>query len=379
MGQEWHDSIQANSGSGSGSLAASNCTGGIISLNLDDLRFSDLLDFRNLHDYVNSRTMEDKPTYVFIDEIQNCHDYEKAISSLFLKTNLDIYLTGSNAHILSGESATRLSGRYVKIDMLPLSFREYGEIVKITDKRERFLQFMNMGSFPYAAHIADDDMASGQYLEGVYNTVLVKDILDRKSISDATLLKSVANFLAHNVGSPVTANRIASTLAGKGRPTSPATIGTYLEALSDSYLFYKVDRYDIKGKAHLKTENKYYICDTGLRNMMLNAFNKDIGHQIENLVFLELLRRGYRVNVGRAGRGTEIDFLAVRNRGTEYYQVSASVLDHDVLERELAPLRTVKDNYPKFLLTLDDFFSDHDGIRQLNLIDWLTGAGTGQG
>ncbi|MDR1112052.1 MAG: ATP-binding protein [Deltaproteobacteria bacterium] len=293
----------------------------IIALNLDDLRFSDLLDFRNLHDYVNSRTIEDKPAFVFIDEIRNCPDFEKAISSLFLKANLDIYLTGSNAHILSGELATKLSGRYVKIDMLPLSFREYGKIVKITDKRERFLQFMNMGSFPDAAHIADDDLASGQYLEGVYSTVLVKDILDRKSIGDATLLKSVASFLAHYVGSPVTANRIASTLAGMGRrPTSPATIGTYLEALSDSYLFYKVDRYDIKGKAHLKTENKYYICDTWLRNMTLNAFNKDIGRQIENLVFLELSRRGNRVDIGKAGRGTEIDFVAVSNRGTEYYR-----------------------------------------------------------
>jgi predicted AAA+ superfamily ATPase len=178
--------------------------------------------------------------------------------------------------------------------------------------------------------------------------------------------------LCSNIGSPVSAKKIADTLSSNGRPTGVAIVETYLEALTDSYLFYKVQRYDIKGKMHLKTESKYYICDTGLRNMILGTSNRDIGHQIENIVFLELLRRGYTINIGKSGRDTEVDFVAVRQNRTEYYQVSASVLDENTLERELNSLRQIKDNYPKYLLTLDDFTGDHDGIQQLNLIDWLS-------
>jgi hypothetical protein len=177
--------------------------------------------------------------------------------------------------------------------------------------------------------------------------------------------------LASNIGSPVSAKKIADTLTSNGRPTGSATVDTYLAALTDAYLFYKVNRYDIKGKMHLKSEGKYYCCDTGLRNMILGTTNKDIGHQIENIVYLELLRRGYTVNIGKSGRGTEVDFVAVRNKKTEYYQVSASVLDESTLKRELESLKQIKDNYPKFLITLDDFTGDHNGIQQINLIDWL--------
>jgi predicted AAA+ superfamily ATPase len=309
---------------------------------------------------------------VFIDEIQNCKDYEKAVSSLYLKKKLDIYITGSNAHMLSGELATKLTARYIEIDMLPLSFAEYGTAFKTVDRRDRFEQYMNMGAFPYATRFVDNSLAHSQYLEGIYNTVLVKDVMTRKRLTDITLVKSVASFLASNVGSPVSAKKIADTLTSSGRPTSSATIDTYLAALTDSYLFYKVQRYDIKGKMHLKSESKYYICDTGLRNMILGTTNKDIGHQIENIVYLELLRRGYIVNIGKAGRGTEVDFVAVHNRQTEYYQVAASVLDENTLERELTPLKQIKDNYAKYLITLDDFAGDHDGIEQINLIDWLS-------
>jgi len=256
--------------------------------------------------------------------------------------------------------------------MLPLSFAEYGEAVPTADRRERFYQYLNMGAFPYAARFVDNSLAHSQYLEGIYNTVLVKDVMTRKKLNDVTLIKSIAGFLASNVGSPVSAKKIADTLTSNGRPTGVATVETYLEALCDSYLFYKARRYDIKGRTHLKSESKYYICDTGLRNMLLGTQGRDIGHQIENIVFLELLRRGYTVNIGKSGRGTEVDFVAVRNRQTEYYQVSATVLDENTLSRELTPLRQIKDNYPKFLLTLDDFTGDHYGIRQLNLIDWLS-------
>jgi len=343
----------------------------IILINLEDEDHAELLDYKRLHEYVKVRMRKNKWTYLFIDEIQNCKDYEKAISSLYLKKNIDIYITGSNAYMLSGELATKLTGRYIGIDMLPFSFAEYGEAIKTADKRERFSQFMNMGAFPYAARYVDNSLAHSQYLEGIYNTVMVKDIMIRKGLTDITLLKSIVRFLASNVGSPVSAKKIADTLTSSGRPTGSVTIDTYLEALTDSYLFYKVQRYDIKGKMHLKTESKYYICDTGLRNMILGSANKDIGHQIENIVFLELLRRGYTLNIGKAGRGGEVDFVAVRDRQTEYFQVSASVLDPLTLERELAPLKQIADNYPKFLLTLDDYTGDYDGIRQINLIGWL--------
>lgn len=343
----------------------------IIFINLEDEDMSELLDHKKLHEYVKNCILPDKWTYVFIDEIQNCKDYEKAIASLYLKKKLDIYITGSNAYMLSGELSTKLTARYIEIDMLPLSFTEYGKAVKIADKRERFYQYMNMGAFPYATRFVDNSLAHSQYLEGIYNTVLVKDVMTRENLKDITLVKSIASFLASNIGSPVSTKKIADTLTSNGRPTSSVMVDTYLNALTDAYLFYKVNRYDIKGKTHLKTEGKYYICDTGLRNLILGTTNKDIGHQIENIVYLELLRRGYTINIGKSGRGTEVDFVAIRDKKTEYYQVSASVLDEGTLARELTPLKQIKDNYPKILITLDDFIGDHDGIKQVNLIDWL--------
>ncbi len=344
----------------------------IIFVNLEDEDYSELIDYKKLHEYVKARILKDKWSYVFIDEIQNCKDYERAIASLYLKKKLDIYITGSNAYMLSGELATKLTARYIEIDMLPLSFLEYSEAVKTPDKRERFNQYMNMGAFPYATGFVDNSLAHSQYLEGIYNTVLVKDVMTREGLSDITLVKSITSFLADNVGSPVSAKKIADMLTSNGRPTGSATVDTYLAALTDAYLFYKVNRYDIKGKMHLKSESKYYICDTGLRNMILGTTNKDIGHQIENIVYLELLRRGYTVNIGKSARDTEVDFVAVRDKKTEYYQVSASVLDENTLQRELAPFQYIKDNYPKFLITLDDFTGDHNGIPQVNLIDWLS-------
>jgi predicted AAA+ superfamily ATPase len=348
----------------------------IITINLEDEDFSDLLHYKKLHTYIKEHLAKNKMTYVFLDEIQNCEDYEKAVSSLYLKKNIDLYLTGSNAYMLSGELATKLTARYIKIDMLPLSFSEFSDAVNISDKYDRFNLYMNMGAFPYAARFTDNSLAHSQYLEGIYNTVLVKDVMTNKGLKDIVLLKSIASFLASNVGSPVSAHKIANTLSSSGRPTSSNTVEIYLESLCDAYLFYKVNRYDIKGKMHLKSESKYYICDTGLRNMMLGTKNKDIGHQIENIVFLELLRRGYTINIGKSGRNTadrssEVDFVAIRDKKTEYYQVSASVLDEHTLERELSPLNEIKDNYPKYLITLDNVTSDHNGIEQINLINWL--------
>lgn len=344
----------------------------IIFINLEDEDFSELLDYKKLHEYVKARILKDRWSYIFIDEIQNCRDYERAVASLYLKKKVDLYITGSNAYMLSGELATKLTARYIEIDMLPLSFAEYGEAVKTPDKRDRFNQYMNMGAFPYATRFVDNSLAHSQYLEGIYNTVLVKDVMTREGMNDITLVKSITSFLAGNVGSPVSAKKIADTLSSNGRPTGSATVDTYLAALTDAYLFYKVNRYDIKGKMHLKSESKYYICDTGLRNMILGTTNKDVGHQIENIVYLELLRRGYTVNIGKSGRDTEVDFVAVHNKKTEYYQVSASVLDENTLQRELSSFQHIRDNYPKFLITLDDFPGEHNGIQQVNLIDWFS-------
>jgi len=344
----------------------------IVFINLEDGDCSELLEYKKLHEYINAHIIKNKWTYVFIDEVQNCNEYERAISSLYLKNNLDIYITGSNAYMLSGELASKLTARYIEIDMLPLSFSEYSEAVNISDKRERFFGYMNMGAFPYAANLINNSLAHSQYLEGIYNTVLIKDVMTRENLSDTTLLRSIIGFLASNVGSHVSTKKIADTLASNGRPTGFYTVDSYLTALTDAYLFYKVNRYDVKGKVHLKSEGKYYICDTGLRNMILGTQGKDIGHQIENIVYLELLRRGYTVNIGKTGRGNEIDFVAVRDKKTEYYQVSASVLDETTLKRELNSLKQIKDNYPKFLVTLDDFVGDHNGIQQINLIDWLS-------
>jgi predicted AAA+ superfamily ATPase len=343
----------------------------IVLVNLDDADSVELLDWQKLHEHIKARIQKNRWTYVFIDEVQECREYERAVSSLYLKKGLDIYLTGSNAHMLSGELATKLAARYVEIDMLPLSFAEYGEAVATQSRRDRFGQYMDMGAFPYAARLAGNPLANSQYLEGIYNTVLVKDVMARMKLADSTLLRAIASFLAGNIGSPVSAKKIADTLSSSGRPTGTATVEAYLEALASSYLFYKVQRYDIRGKMHLKSESKYYICDTGLRNMIIGSKGGDIGHQIENIAYLELVRRGYAVSIGKSGRGAEVDFVAVRGGQTEYYQVSASVLDENTLQRELASLRQIRDNYPKYLITLDDFAGDHDGIQQRNLIDWL--------
>jgi predicted AAA+ superfamily ATPase len=234
------------------------------------------------------------------------------------------------------------------------------------------MDYLNYGSFPVAAKIYHDSEQHDQYLEGVYNTILIKDVASRAGINDVVLLKSIIKFLCSNIGSRVSTATIVKALEASGRKISQRTVDKYLKALTDAFLFYSVDRYDIKGKALLKTLGKYYVVDTGMRNHLLKAANTDIGHQLENIVFLELLRRGYRLNIGKTNE-KEIDFIATKADGVEYYQVSASVLIDEVLKRELAPLQEVKDNHPKFLLTLDAYEGNHEGIRQLNLIDWLIG------
>jgi len=346
----------------------------IVSINLEDINNENLLDYRVLHEYVQSRLCKDKYTYVFIDEVQQCEKFEKTVDSLFIKKNVDVYVTGSNAYMLSGELATLLSGRYIEIKMLPLSFSEYLNFTK-TEKfnlKDVFADYMNFGSFPYVPALQKDDAVVKTYLDGIYNTILVKDVAQREGITDISVLESIVKFLCSSIGSPVSAKNISDAINSSGRRISVNTVDNYLRALVDSYIFYKADRYDIKGKYFLKTLGKYYIVDTGLRNMLVAGSASDLGHLLENIVYLELIRRGYKVNIGKLAE-KEVDFVASKSGDTAYYQVSASTLDVNTLKRELAPLEKIQDNYPKFLLTLDTIGSgsNYDGILQLNVLDWL--------
>ena len=342
----------------------------IISINFERLEFEHMLDPHALYKYITERLQSDKMNYVFLDEVQMVPEYQKAVDSLFVMENVDVYITGSNAYLLSGELATLLSGRYVEIQMLPLSFAEYWELVG-GDKRDAWKQYFANGGLPYTAYIEDEEIRS-DYLSGIYNTVLLKDIVERKKIQDVSLLKSVVRFLFDNIGNTVSSKKIADSLVSFGRKTTSATIENYITALTESFVLYKAGRYDVKGKQHLKSLEKYYVVDTGLRTLLLGNKNSDIGHILENIVYLELVRRGYSVSIGKVGE-LEIDFIAEKSGAKVYYQVSASVLDPVTFEREITPLRRVQDNYPKFIITMDDISSDNDGIQQVNVIDFLLG------
>ena len=348
----------------------------IISINLEDLENADLLDYKALYDYIKNKLVPDKMNYIFIDEVQKCVGFEKAVDSLFIKKNCDVYITGSNAYLLSGELATLLSGRYIQIDMLPFSFKEYYEATKESgkSKQELFDAYLRYGSFPYVAYLENDEKIISQYIEGVYNTILIKDVATREKINDITVLENILKTVASSIGSPISTKKISDTLVSGGRKISPNTVESYLRALTDSYILYNAARYDIKGRQFLKTLGKYYFVDTGIRNHIISQSAKDLGHLLENVVYLELLRRKNRVNIGKLAE-KEVDFVATNMNEVEYYQVCASVLDEKTLERELAPLKEIKDNYPKILLTLDDIGNgaNYEGIRQINVIDWLLG------
>ena len=357
-------------------LKESGVTGDrIISVNLESIENEDLLDYNSLYKYIKARLVGGKYTYVFIDEVQQCKNFEKAVDSLFIKENVDVYITGSNAEMLSGELATLLSGRYIEITMLPLSFAEYLIFTQQNDIRTGFRDYLKFGSFPYAAALEKDDAIVGPYIDGIYNTILVKDVAKREGITDIAVLESIVKFLSSNIGSPVSVKKISDTINSGGRKISVNTVDKYLLALIKSYIFYKADRYDIKGSQHLKTQSKYYIVDPGLRGVLTAGFESDIGHLLENVFYLELLRRGCKVNVGKFAE-KEVDFVASKSGNTggkEYYQICASVIDEGTLRRELDPLQKIQDNHPKFLLTLDDILPDgnYEGIRRINVLKWL--------
>lgn len=340
----------------------------IIFINFEDLAYEHLLDYKALYQYITERLCENKKNYIFLDEIQAVSNFQKTVDSLFIKDNVDLYITGSNAHLLSGELATLLSGRYVEISILPLSFAEYYELVG-GNKRDAWQNYFKCGGFPYAANLEEDDIRT-DYLRGIYHTVLLKDIVARKKVQDVMLLESVVKFLFDNIGNIVSSKKISDSLVSSGRKTTSATIENYIEALTESFILYKTNRYDVKGKQHLKSLEKYYLVDVGLRRLILGDKNADIGHILENIVYLELIRRGYKVAIGKIG-DLEIDFIAEYNGEKIYYQVAASVLSPETFSREIAPLQKVTDNYPKFIISMDEISINEEGIKQINIIDFL--------
>lgn len=348
----------------------------IISINFEAMEFEALRDYHTLYQYINDHLQQDCKNYIFLDEVQHCTEYQKAVDSLFIKDNCDIYLTGSNAYFMSGELATVLSGRYVELKMLPLSFKEFvssfaPENVDISIQ-EKFNLYLNYGSFPFLARYNSFDSDAYNYLRDVYNTIILNDIVKRLKITDVNALDKVTKFIADNIGNIVSINKIANTLKSGGKSIDNKTVEKYLQGLVDALFLYKAPRFNIKGKQLLTNMPKYYIVDIGMRNILIRNKESDIGHIIENLAYLELMRRGYDVYVGDIDKG-EVDFVAIKNNQTEYYQISATTLNPDTLARELAPLQSVQDNYPKYLLTLDELFGEanYNGIQKKNLIKWL--------
>lgn len=343
-------------------------SGQCISINFESLESEKLQEYHALYDHIVSRLVPGKMNYIFLDEIQMVSQFQRAVNSLFLLDHVDIYITGSNAGMLSGELATLLSGRYVEISMLPFSFREYYEIVG-GDKAEAFAQYYRAGGFPYLAPI-DDPAARREYLQGIYSTVLLKDIVARKKLADVPLLESITRFMADNIGNIVSVKKTADTLSANGRKVSTATVDSYIQALKDAFILYEARRYDIRGKQNLQSLEKYYLVDTGLRTLLLGEQARDVGRILENIVYLELIRRGYNVHIGKMDT-LEVDFVAEKGDDRVYFQVSASVMDAATWDREFAPLKKIRDNYPKVVLTLDNLPTGENGIRQVNLIDFL--------
>ena len=349
----------------------------IININFESIEFEDLLDYKSLYRHISERLLHDRKNYIFLDEIQHVAQYQKAVDSLFLKENCDLYLTGSNAYFMSGELATLLTGRYVELAMMPLSFKEFCEGLsedrQALSMQEKFNLYLAVGSFPFVLRYQYGMMDAREYMRSIYEGILLNDIVKRYNIADANMLESITKFVMHNIGNRTSPTTIANTMTSNHRKIDAKTVDRYLRGLTESLMFYEARRYNIKGKEFLTTMNKYYVADIGMRNMLVKGKESDIGHILENIVYLELKRRGYEVYVGQLGPDGEVDFVAMKDGRLEYYQVSETTLDENVLRRELAPLQKIKDNYPKYLLTLDTLFGemDYEGILKINALDWL--------
>lgn len=345
----------------------------IVFINLEEKENENLKNVDNLYDYIMNNISKDNMNYIFIDEIQECKNFQIAVDSLFVKDNVDIYVTGSNAHLLSGELATLLSGRYIKIEVLPLSFEEYISSVGNNNLEARFRDYLRFGAFPFILQFKGNEEQIINYLDGLYNTIFKKDIVGRNKIINVDALENVTKFVFDNIGHLITSKKISDTLTSNNCKVSQPTVEEYLRALVDSYFVYKVNRYDIKGKQYLKSMAKYYVTDMGLRNYLLGYKISNRGFVLENIVYLELIRRGYKVFIGKVLNG-EIDFVVFSGFETIYIQVAESIKDESTFEREIKPLKMVKDYNKRVIITTDyDVNESYDGIRHINVMDFLLG------
>ncbi len=355
----------------------------IIYINFEDLAYEHLCDYKSFYAYVTNELAPKQKKYLLLDEIQRVDEFEKAINSLTLNPDVDLYLTGSNAYLLSGELATYLSGRYVEISVLPFSFAEYASVFAEENKEKLFASYLEFGGFPYTTVLSNDQYLDMQkismYFEGIYNTILVKDIEERhkrrnenaRKITDIALIKNIAKFLASSIGNPISVKSITDYINSSGRKISQNTVADYLQFLTEAFIFYPVERFDIQGKQLLKVGQKYYAADLGLRRFMISRKEYDLGFSLENVVYFELVRRGFAVNIGKYGT-QEVDFVCRKDTVYSYFQVTASMIDEKTFAREMAPLKVIQDNYPKIVLTLDNLtIGNYDGIEVINVLDWL--------
>lgn len=349
----------------------------IIHINLELMKYDDVRDYKTFYNLITEKIKNNDRCYLLIDEIQQVDKWEKAINSMNVEFNVDIYITGSNAYLLSSEISTLLSGRYVEIKMLPLSFKEYLEFDHLPHDwtlEDKFNQYLKFGSLPAVPTLPQDNTTINEFLLGIYNTVIVKDVISRNNIKDIGLLEQIVKYVVANTGNIISANKISGYISsqGRGETTKATTVSNYLDMLEKAYIIYPVKRYDIKGKEQLKNLAKYYVVDTGIRNMLMGYSDSDFGHVLETIVYLELIRRGYQVFIGKWYE-LEVDFIAVKQDEKKYYQVCLTLMDEKVKERELAPLKAIPDNYEKTILSMDkSYITDHEGIKFQNIIDFLT-------
>ena len=345
-------------------------------INFELMKYDAVRSYKQLYNVVTEKALPDKKNYLFFDEIQQVSGWEKTVNSLSLEYDADIYVTGSNAYLLSSELATLISGRYVEIKMLPLSFKEYYGYYRDSGKSrdELFNNYLKYGGLPQLLSLPQDEQTIGTFLSSIYDTVILKDVLGRNKLKDVDLLKRVYAFVCGNVGSITSTNSMAKYIANEAKLDTnvrPATIGNILEMLENAFIIYRADRYDVKGKEVLKSLEKYYLADTGLKNIIVGYNLENYGHSIENVVYLELLRRGYRVYVGK-NAAKEIDFVAINKEETRYFQVTESLADKATQEREIAPFRSTHDFYEKTIITTDKtYITNVNGIKIVNLIDFL--------
>ena len=349
----------------------------IIHINLELMKYDDVRDYKTFYNLITEKIKNNDRCYLLIDEIQQVDKWEKSINSMNVEFNVDIYITGSNAYLLSSEISTLLSGRYVEIKMLPLSFKEYLEFDHLPHDwtlEDKFNQYLKFGSLPAVPTLPQDNTTINEFLLGIYNTVIVKDVISRNNIKDIGLLEQIVKYVVANTGNIISANKISGYISsqGRGETTKATTVSNYLDMLEKAYIIYPVKRYDIKGKEQLKNLAKYYVVDTGIRNMLMGYSDSDFGHVLETIVYLELIRRGYQVFIGKWYE-LEVDFIAVKQDEKKYYQVCLTLMDEKVKERELAPLKAIPDNYEKTILSMDKtYITDYEGIKFENIIDFLT-------